>query len=243
MKNAIFNCLAGALASATIVAGARAEPLPVDLSGVEFAPVRFQLLQDGENVGEMFYALERRDSDILIHEGTTMLPDIRESGTLVIDAETLLPERIVIDGDFSRTVLDIDLTFDGRKGSGIYSIKRPNEIEKTDRKFEAELPKDTISRASIFGLVAGLPIEEGAAFPFQWFNELGGAVADAELVVEAKTMIEVPAGVFETYEIKLNAEPANIIYLTTEAPHKVVRIDVPGQNMKFERLPAENEAE
>uniref|UniRef100_UPI0035C773BD DUF3108 domain-containing protein n=2 Tax=Hyphococcus sp. TaxID=2038636 RepID=UPI0035C773BD len=235
--------LAGGLAAIVTAGHALAASLPVDLNGVEFAPVRFQLLQHGENVGEMFYSMERRDGEIVIHDGTTMLPDIRESGTLVIDADTLLPKRVVIDGDFSRTVLDIDLAFDGRKGAGVYRIKRPSETEKTDRPFEIDLPEGAVARASIFGLMAGLPVREGASFAFQWFNELGGALADAELVVEGRKTIEVPAGVFETYEIKLNAQPANVVYLTVEAPHKLVRIDVPGQDMKFERLPAENKAE
>lgn len=222
--------------------GALAELLPVDLDQVDFSPARYQLIQHGENLGEMFYAMERSEKDIIIHDGTTLLPDIRESGTLVIDTETLLPKRIVIDGDFSRTILDVDLTFEERQGAGVYRIKQPGETEKADRPFEIELPEDAIARASIFGLVTGMPIKEGAAFQFQWFSELSGAIADAEIIVVGTETIEVPAGVFETYVIKLNAQPANVLYLTREAPHQVVRIDVPDQDMRFERLATDNEA-
>ncbi len=239
----LFSTGLAGFAAAFAAGSAVADPLPVEIDKADFGPARYRLVQHGKTAGEMFYSMERREGDIVIHDGTTMLPDIRESGTLVIDAETLLPGRIVIDGDFSRTVLDVDLAFDGRQGAGVYRIKRPNETEKTDRPFEIELPEHAIARASIFGLVTGMPLDDGASFQFQWFSELGGVLADAELVVSDRQTIEVPAGTFDTFVVDLNAEPANVLFITATAPHKVVRIDVPGQDMKFERLADENKAE
>ncbi|GJL91044.1 DUF3108 domain-containing protein [Hyphococcus sp.] len=234
---------AASLAAIFIPVAAVAEPFPVDLSQVEFAPARYQLIHHGEKAGEMYFAMERKEDVIVIHDGTTLLPDVRESGTVVVDAETLLPKRIVIDGDFSRTILDIDLTFDGRKGTGVRKYKRPTDIEKAERPFEIELPEDAIARTSLFGFVSGLPWRDGATFKLQWFEELGGVVADAELVVAGRETIEVPSGMFETFKVNLNAEPANVIYLTTAKPHRIVRIDVPAQEMRFERLAEQPSAE
>ena len=236
LKSSIAVIASAGLAAFAVPMIALAEPLPVDLTQVEFAPIRFQLIQHGEKTGEMYFAMERKGDDIVIHDGTTLLPDVRESGTVVIDAATLLPKRIVIDGDFSRTILDIDLTFEGRMGKGVYRLKRPNETDKTDRPFNIELPAGAVARTSVFGLLTGLPIRDGAAFKLRWFSELGGVMADAEIVVAGREPVEVPAGKFETYKVNLNADPANVLYVTASKPHKIVRIDVPAQDMRFERL-------
>lgn len=237
-KHTAAIAIAGLAALAAPLA-AGAEPFPVDLSQVDYGPAHYQLIHHGEKAGEMFFAMERNDGVIVLHEGTTLLPDVRESGTVVVDAETLLPKRIVIDADFSRTILDIDLTFDGRNGTGIRKFKRPTDVEKAERPFEIELPKDVIARTSMFGFVSGLPWRDGAAFKFQWFAELGGVVADAELVVAGRETISVPSGEFETFKVNLIAEPANVLYVTTSKPHRIVRIDVPAQDMRFERLAEE----
>lgn len=214
-----------------------AQPLPVDLDGVEFGPIRFQLIQNGAETGAMYYELERRGDDILVHDGTTLLPDVRESLTGVFDAATLAPKSLLIDGDFSRTILDIDLTFTDGKASGVYAVKRPTETEKTENPFEVGAPENAILRPAFFGLAGGLPLEDGASFDFKWFAALSQSYMDATFSITGRKTIETPAGEFETFVGALKAQPENVLYLTTSKPHKVVRIDVPGQNMVFERLP------
>ena len=224
------------LALGAIIQSAAAEPLPADPSKVEYGPIRFDLVHHGRSAGEMFYSMERRDGDIVLHDATTLLPHTRESGTAVIDAETFAPRSMVVDGDFDRTIFDGELTFENNKATGLYRIKRPDETAKTDRPFEADLPDGAILRASIFGLVAGLPLADGAEFEFKWFNTLAGAVQDAKIVVTGRQTVETPAGEFETFVLDLQATPQNTIYVTVAEPRKVVRIDVVGQDMRFERL-------
>ena len=212
--------------------------LPADPDKVEYGQVRFQLVHQGEAAGEMFYAMEKQGSAIVFHDATTLLPHTRESATGVMDAATFAPRSMVVDGDFDRTVFDADLSFANGKATGVYRIKRPNETQKTDHQFEADMPDGAILRASIFGLVAGLPLEEGASFDFQWFNSLSRAVEDARIEVAGIETIETPAGRFECFVAHLKATPENIIYVTADGPRRVVRIDVVGQDMRFERLPA-----
>lgn len=225
------------LFAATTVA-ASADPLPVDISKIEYGPIRFQLVQDDEVKGGMYYEIERRDNDLVIHDGTTLMPDVRESLTAVIDAATLAPKSIVVDGDFSRTIFDADLQFTDESVSGAYTLKQPADIAKTARPFEMEMQDDAILRASFFGLSAGLPLEVGASYAFSWFSTLARNFAPATFSITGVETIEVPAGAFEIFVGELKAQPENVIYITTQAPHRVVRIDVIGQDMRFERLPA-----
>lgn len=225
------------IAAATGLQAAAAQPLPVDVERVEYGPIHFQLIQHGEKAGAMYYELERRGEDILVHDGTTLLPHVRESLTGSFDAQTLAPKSILVDGDFNRTVLDIDLSFADGKASGVYAVKRPNEIAKTETPFELDAPGDAILRPAFFGLASGLPLEEGARYSFKWFAPLSQAYMDATFTITGTKIVETPAGEFETYVGELKAQPENVLYLTISEPHKVVRIDVPGQNMVFERLP------
>ncbi|WDI31800.1 DUF3108 domain-containing protein [Hyphococcus flavus] len=216
---------------------AMADPLPVDRDKVEFGEMTFRLMLAGEEKGEMFYALEQRDDVLVLHDGSTMMPSTRESLTAVFDAETLAPRSIVLDADFSRTVLDADLEFTGGKATGLYRIKQPDQLDKTDRPFDLEIPEHTVFRGSVFGLASGLPLEEGDVYNIKWFASLAGAVQDVELAVEGEETVTVPAGEFETIKLHVKAQPENMIYVTKASPRRIVRIDVIGMDMVFERMP------
>ena len=238
MRNA-FKLAIPFLAASTVAASA--DPLPADVSKVEYGPILFQLVQNDEIKGEMYYELERRGDEIVVHDAATLLPGVRESATSVIDAKTLAPKSVVLDGDFNRMIFDADLQFSDEGVSGAYTLKRPTEITRTEQPFEMEMQADAILRPAFFGLVSGLPLEEGASFSFTWFAPLGQRFAEVTFAITGVETVSVPAGSFETFVGEVRAQPENVIYITTEAPHRVVRIDVPGQNMRFERLPEETE--
>ena len=233
--------LAGLIALATFGGAAVAEPLPIDSSKLEYGPARFQLMLNGEPKGEMYYALEQRDGDIVLHEATTMLPDIRESATAVMDGETFAPKSITLDGDFSRMIFDTTLNVKDGKISGEYIRKQPSALAKTTHPFSADLPDDVIFRPAIFGVVPGLPLNVGARWALQWFSPLAASLQDVTLEVTGIETVDSAAGRFETYTVYITAPQSNIAYVTTEAPHRVVRIDVIGQEMYFDRLPGDSQ--
>jgi len=238
MKKAILAASAAFFATTQYtVSQAVAEPLPVDMDDVEFGEMTFRMIVAGEEVGEMFYVLEQQDDTIVMHDGTTMMPSTRESLTAVFDAETLAPRSIVLDADFNRTVLDIDLTVEDGKATGLYRVKQPSALAKTDKPFELEMPKDVIFRGAVFGLSAGLPLKKDDVYKVKWFAPLGGVLQDVELAVEGEETVSVPAGEFETIKLHVKAQPENMIYVTKAEPRRVVRIDVIGMDMVFERMP------
>ena len=126
-----------------------AAPLPIDSTKLEYGPTRFQLMLNGAPSGEMYYAFEQRDGDIVLHEATTMMPDIRESATAVMDGKTFAPKSIVLDGDFSRMIFDTALNVEDGTISGEYVRKQPADLAKSTRPFSAKLPDDVIFRPAI----------------------------------------------------------------------------------------------
>ena len=180
MRNAVQ--LGATLFAATTVA-ASADPLPVDISKVEYGPILFQLVQNDEVKGEMYYELEQRGDEIIVHDSATLLPGVRESATSVIDAQTLAPKSVVLDGDFNRMIFDADLQFSDEGVSGAYTLKRPAELTRTVQPFEMDMQADAVLRPAFFGLVSGLPLEDGASFSFTWFAPLGQSFADVTFAI------------------------------------------------------------
>lgn len=212
---------------------------PIDKAALPGDPMRFQLVFDGEVKGEMFYSARFQDGDYVIFDGTTFYPDVRESAAVVLDGETLLPKRALIDADFSRQIIDADLDWDGNAVAGEFTVKGPEDLERKVVPYEAELPDGTIIRESIFTLVPALPLEVGAEYSTRWFNTLQRKVEDITLIVSGTETVTVPTGEHEVYKVEIRGgTPENIAYVTTDDEHELVRIDVVGMPMQFERLPA-----
>lgn len=228
-------------AAAGFGADAASAATPFDKTAAPLGDATFQLKQDGVVKGQMVFNTRLQDGDYIIDEATAMQPDIKETGTFVLDAETFAPKRIIIDADFSGNILDADLRVENGKISGDYRTKAPGAIDKTVTPVEIELPEGVVTRASMFGLVSALPLEAGASFPIKWFSSLSGRMQDITVLVEGADTIETPAGSFNAHRVRFkDATPENVIYVAKET-RQVVRIDVPSMKMQFERLPAAGE--
>ena len=225
------------LMTSSICGVAGAAPFEKDAAPVGVAT--FQLVQ-GDNVkGQMVYNTRFQGGAYIIDEATAMAPDIKETGTFVLDGETFEPLRIIVDADFSGNILDVDLRFSDGQANGDYRTKSPGDIEKTVTPFALDLPKGTVTRASMFALVAAMPLNDGDVYPVKWFNSLAGQLQDIDVTVMGEERVTVPAGDYDAIVVQFkNATPENIVYVSRDA-RAVIRIDVPSMDMRFERMPAE----
>ncbi len=215
---------------------------PFDREAAPVGEATFQLVQDDVVKGQMVYNTRFQDGAYVIDEATAMQPDIKETGTFVLNGETFLPMRIIIDADFSGNILDADLQSEGDVLSGEYRTKSPGAIEKKTTPFEIELPHGALARASMFGLVAALPLEDGDVYPIKWFSTLSATLQEVDVTVSGEETVIVPAGEYETIVVYFrNATPENVIYVS-KTERSVVRIDVPSMNMRFERMPEKMKA-
>lgn len=202
----------------------------------------FQLVQDDEVRGQMVYNTRFLDGAYVIDEATAMAPDIKETGTFVLNGDTFEPMRIIVDGDFSGNILDVDLRVSGGEAKGEYRTKNPGDIEKKITPFALDLPEGTVTRASMFALVAALPLVDGDIYRVKWFNSLTGQLQDIDVTVTGQERITVPAGDYDVISVQFkNATPENTVYVS-KGDRDVVRIDVPSMNMRFERLSTDDKA-
>ncbi|MBI1391808.1 MAG: hypothetical protein GC152_03600 [Alphaproteobacteria bacterium] len=232
--SAVFALLFAVHAGA---ASARAGGLPdIDRSDLPNGEARFVLIQNDEEKGEMRYSFACDAARCILHDGTTLYPNIRESGSATLDAATFAPLTVSLDGDFARNILDAELAWADGRVTGEYRRKGPNDVSKTVVPFDREAPAGAILRWSVFALVQAMPLNAGDVYELNWFAPLSGAYAPAILRVEGRELVETPAGETMATRVVVDASPRNVI-LVADAPRRIVRIDVPDQNMRFERLP------
>ena len=213
-----------------------------DKNAAPVGAATYQLVQDDQVKGQMVYDTRFQDGAYIIDEATAMAPDIKETGTFVLNGETFEPMRVIVDADFSGNILDIDLRFADRKASGEYRTKKPGDIEKKITPFELELPAGAVTRASMFALVAALPLRAGDVYPVTWFNSLGARLQEIDVTVIGEERIVVPAGAYDAIVVQFkNATPENTLYVS-KGTRSVLRIDVPSMNMRFERMADEGAA-
>ncbi len=161
----------------------------------------------------------------------------QDNGSALVDSATLRPISSL------RVVLDL-VEGDARHFATTYE---PAEgiVRFDSAQYEAggEEPSDTLSAerelpAPIEGvpepawyddeellwLVRGIPLREGFEGSFTNVNASTGRVFSAEVTVDEQEVVEVPAGTFQAWKVRIvTSTVTQLIWLDTEAPHRVVR--------------------
>lgn len=209
----------------------------VDMSRADVTSFSMRMINNGADVGSMTYGWERDGNRYVIRDRTEMQPNILETAEGVIDAATLLPLSIGINFAVGENKRKYNIAWADNERTGGVVVSQPDTDARTIDFSNPDHPPSAL-RLSIFGLIAGLPLGEGFSLKLPWYNSLSNKIQNIELVHDGITTIETPAGSFDTHKIDLKGgTPANIIYVSTGLPQKIVRIDVVGQPMHFERLP------
>ncbi len=75
-------------------------------------------------------------------------------------------------------------------------------------------------------LVRGLPLREDFAGMFTNVNASTGRVFAAEVTVEERERVEVPAGTFEAWKIRITSTVTNFYWVESESPYRVVKANI-----------------
>ncbi len=162
-------------------------------------------------------------------------PRYHDNATVQVQADSLRPISTV------RSI--IDLEEDERRFSATYlagqdlvrfvlleyeiGVAEPREQLNTERDLPA--PTDDVSAPgwyddeSLLWLVRGVPLEEGFEGAFTDVTATT-RVFDADLSVEGREEVEVPAGTFEAWKIRIQTSTVTqFAWVDVESPHRVVR--------------------
>ena len=209
----------------------------IDMKRADVSKWSMKMINEGQEVGSMTYGWQRSGNTYVIRDRTEMQPNILETAIGIIDARTLMP--ISNDIDFaagtSKNIFDLEWHEGALRGE--IQINQEGKAPRTVDISNADHPASII-RLSIFGVIAGLPLAEGFSVDMPWYNTLSNTVENITLAHTGFETVETPAGSFDTHKIHIrNGTPENVVYITRSMPQRIVRIDVIGRPMHFERLP------
>ncbi len=163
----------------------------------------------------------------------------RDDGSATVSSETLQPissKRILVNTDTgTRTEFSGEYLVDSVVLSHARSdLETPEEIE-DERRTPRDLPQPDdrspdpgyYDDESLFWLVRGIPLEEGWEGAYHNVNLGTAGISVAEVFVEQRETIAVPAGEFETWRIRLRtASITQRLWVEVEAPHRMIRADI-----------------
>jgi predicted Zn-dependent peptidase len=124
-----------------------------------------------------------------------------------------------------------ELAFDGAKCTGKVTSMESGE----PKDISVDLVKGTILDASIEYAVSSLPLAVKTTYRFPVVDTQSGSLGNIDVEVLEEVEVKTPAGSFMTYKLKVKrAEGESILYLGKDAPHFMVKQEVPSQQMIIE---------
>lgn len=123
------------------------------------------------------------------------------------------------------------LNFDAGTATGtIMTLGRSDTL-----KVAQELVEGVILDSAIEFALAALPLEVGASYRFPALDTESGKLINLKVKVEAEEEIEVPAGSFKIYKIKVQSgDDISYMYCRKDSPHLLVKLEVPKQGFGYQ---------
>ncbi len=156
-----------------------------------------------------------------------------------VDGSTAAPVDINITF-FQETAI---LTVEAREQDGVMVgsriFTRPGADDQS-ASIETPVTESMVMRGAVFFLAPTLPLEIGDSITFDWFAPLWGSAATVTLTAADGGTIQTLGGTHEPIRIEVRGGSTdNDIYVSAnDGVREVVRIDVLGQPMRFEAVPA-----
>lgn len=123
-----------------------------------------------------------------------------------------------------------DFSFEGSKATGHIEGGKdgPKDVD-------VQLVKGTVLGGVIEYVIATLPLGETKEFTFPTLDTQSGALQNVKIMVEGEEDLLVPAGQFSTWKVVVKRPDGDqILYVTKDSPHWVVKQEVPSQRLNIE---------
>ncbi|MCB1589433.1 MAG: hypothetical protein KDI56_11075 [Xanthomonadales bacterium] len=217
-------------------------PVAVDRDRVFVGRMDFRVLQNEAPAGLVsVHASYNEQGQYVLHDRSESAAlGIVEELLQVLEADGFRPLRSLVQGRINGSFIDLNWRWHTDTAAGDLESYHLASGRHRALQREVPMPTGTLTRASALYLIAALPLTADVPLTLNWFDSMSGSVVPIELSIEGTTTIEVPAGRFEVLTIRQRGgSPENLIYLSTEAPARVVRFDVVGAPIRLELLPAQ----
>lgn len=212
------------------------KPVSIDKSKVFIGKRNFAVMVGGEQSGSSIVTTRFLDDGrFFIHDRSVSdAINIEEDIILVANGETFESERILVSGHFTGRFVNIDWNIEDSTANGEMNMFNPEDDSYRFIESSVELPEATLSRVASLYLANAIEMGDAGVLEFNWFSSMNGQLRPIRYELKGEQTVTVPAGTFDTYTIEqTGGQVSNIIYITKQAPHRIVRFDVPGTEIEL----------
>ncbi len=211
--------------------------LSVDSKRFKSGSATFNMLLNGDVVGQSIHTLSMKNNTIYLHENT----HIEKMGIdadihAVAHKETLHPISMKMDGVMGSAV-DINLKWNGDHVKGHSHMARAIHHPQGRLTIDQELPAHSYERTSLIMLAHLLSINKDHKHIVKWFNGYNGFSRDITITYVGEEKIIVPAGEFETYKLLYQGgAPSQLFYISKTEYPEIVKIEIPTMPWTYELI-------
>ena len=237
--------LAGSLAVALLQAGSlaaqdgkpardsltRRSMSTVDVAQLGARADSFVVLVQGSPLGYQTTSLTRSADGFAYRTSLQIGPLVQQTMETRFGAD-LTPLSVKGSGAVQGVTVGVEVAYSGGRVKGSSTLPTAAGMKTTS--VDTVVARGTLDDNMIGALVPGLDWKAGASFAAPSMDVSTGATREITLTVTGTESMTVPAGTFQVFRIlRGGQEPALTLYVTTTAPHRIVKIAPEGAPVEF----------
>lgn len=208
----------------------RVTMLPVDVTKLVEKADSFAVLLQGNPAGYQTSTLAKTADGYAIRTKLEIGGIMSQSTETTFGAD-LKPQRLKSSGKMQGMDLTTDVSFANGRVKGSSMVPGPAGMKTVT--VDTTLAPGVLDDNMIGAVVPGLRWAPSAKFTVNAFDANAGAVRPTTLNVTGTETVTVPAGTFQVYRVEVSGQPPLAMYVTTAAPHRVVKITPVGAPVEF----------
>jgi hypothetical protein len=231
----LLTCLALVGGAPCRAAELQATPPQVHAARILSERWNFRIVNEGQVAGAVAVDFFPQMESLWIHDLSTMGPEIREDVNLVFDPQTMAWRSAFVSGEFTGTHVHASYEANAARVRGVFARHRLSDGRHSESEVDQEMPPGAMARGAAIWMAHAMPWAAGAEYHFPWFAFLGAQFEQVTFKHLGIESVTVPAGTFEVHRIEqAGGSPGNVLFVTTTAPYRTVRVDIVGQPMTIE---------
>jgi zinc protease len=180
------------------------------------------------NLGDMNVSVKRQGKDrIATNSKMTGMFSMEES--IGLGADNFEPKEYMFKMVAGPQMISAEYTFDGQSAKGkLQGPEGPKDVD-------VQMVKGTLIAGSLDIVISTLPLDVGKTFQFPILDGQSGVLQVARIEVLGQEDLMVPAGSYSVYKVRVKlTEGDSIHYCRTEAPHILLKQEMPAQGLSIE---------
>lgn len=233
-----FVLLAGSILATPLAAqAAPASSLQFDTTAMLAAADTFEFRAGSRVVGRQVVTLERGPDGFVFREQTTM-PQGTQS-TEVLIGPGLQMRKVTQEGEMAGQQLRINVSYSDGRATGDAQLAGPDGPR--DVAVDAAVPAGVVDDNVLASLLPALPWRPGLSVTVPVFASGKNELSTYTLIAGEAVPIGIGSDTVEAYPVKVEGAGRPLIfYLRATAPHRLVRISLPGAPIEVVRSGAGN---